>query len=139
MRKVAMCRAKPYELIERTQEEAKKNSDQEETSEIIEDTSIIEDEEKIEDSETKIQEENENEIEEENEAEKRIDLQNDIIGAKYLQVEKSVYFMDYQIYSVEVPIKDHGKPEIVAAKNKEMKNLEFMKHMKKLRMKAKKL
>merc|ERR1712098_895171 len=65
MQKVAMCRAKPYELIERTQEEAKKNNDQEETSEII-----IEDEEKIEDSETKIQEENENEIEEENEAEK---------------------------------------------------------------------
>merc|ERR1712101_80300 len=53
------------------------------------------------------------------------DLKNDKIGAKYLQVEKSVYFMDYQIYSVEVPIKDHGKPEIVAAKNKEMKNLEF--------------
>merc|ERR1712101_70152 len=53
------------------------------------------------------------------------DLKNDKIGTKYLQVEKSVYFMDYQIYSVEVPIKDHGKPEIVAAKNKEMKNLEF--------------
>ena len=73
MRKVAMCRAKPYELIERTQEEAKKNNDQEEISEIIEDTSIIEDDEKIENSETKIQEENETEIEEENEAEIRTD------------------------------------------------------------------
>ena len=31
--------------------------------------------------------------------------------------------MDYQIYSVEVPVKDHGKPEIIAAKNKEMDNL----------------
>merc|ERR1712098_418274 len=69
MRKVAMCRAKPYELIERTQEEAKKNNDQEEIPEIIEETSIIEDDEKIENSETKIQEENETEIEEENEAE----------------------------------------------------------------------
>ena len=33
--------------------------------------------------------------------------------------------MDYQIYSVEVPRKDHGKKEIVAAKNKEMDNLKF--------------
>merc|ERR1712120_42981 len=44
---------------------------------------------------------------------------------KYLQVEKSVYFMDYEIYSVEVPVKDHGKPEIVEAKNKEIENLKF--------------
>ena len=80
---------------------------------------------KIENSETEIEEENETEIEEENENEIRRDLQNDKIGAKYLQVEKSVYLMDYQIYSVEVPIKDHGKPEIVAAKNKEIENLKF--------------
>ena len=31
--------------------------------------------------------------------------------------------MDYEIYSVEVPLKDHEKPEIVEAKNKEMENL----------------
>merc|ERR1712115_759344 len=85
---------------------------QEEIPEIIEETSIIEDDEKIENRETEMEEENETEIEEENENEIRTDLQNDKIGAKYLQVEKSVYFMDYQIYSVEV-------------KNKEMKNLEF--------------
>merc|ERR1712101_37676 len=53
------------------------------------------------------------------------DLKNDKIGAKYLQIEKSVYFIDYQIYSVEVPVKDHEKPEIIAAKNKEMDNLKF--------------
>ena len=45
MRKVAMCRAKPYELIERTEEEAKKNNNQEEIPEIIEETSITEDDE----------------------------------------------------------------------------------------------
>merc|ERR1712115_154989 len=98
---------------------------QEEIPEIIEETSIIEDDEKIENRETEMEEENETEIEEENKNEIKRDLQNDKIGAKYLQVEKSVYFMDYQIYSVEVPIKDHGKPEIVAAKNKDMKNLKF--------------
>ena len=43
----------------------------------------------------------------------RRDLQNDIIGAKYLQVEKSVYFMDYEIFTLEVPVRKRGKPEIV--------------------------
>merc|ERR1712243_522163 len=37
-----------------------------------------------------------------------------------------IFYRDfYQIYLVEVPVKDHGKPEIIAAKNKEMKNLKF--------------
>ena len=53
----------------------------------------------------------------------RRDLQNDIIGAKYLQVEKSVYFMDYEIFTLEVPVREHGKPEIVEAKNNEIQNL----------------
>ena len=110
MRKIAMFRAKPYELMERIEEEKKKNDNQEETPEMIEEESETENDEKIEDSETEKEEEDENEI--------RRDLQNDIIGAKYLQVEKSVYFMDYEIYSVEVPVKDHGKPEIVEAKIK---------------------
>merc|ERR1712101_64938 len=52
MRKVAMCRAKPYELIERTEEEKDKNDEQEETPEIIEEESEAENDEKIEDSET---------------------------------------------------------------------------------------
>merc|ERR1712115_17073 len=42
MRKVAMCRAKPYELIERIEEETKKNDEQEETPEIIEEESETE-------------------------------------------------------------------------------------------------
>ena len=33
--------------------------------------------------------------------------------------------MDYEIFSVEVPLKDHGKPEIVEAKNKEIENLKL--------------
>ena len=139
MRKVAMCRAKPYELIERIEGETKKNNNQEETHEIIEETretenheniensetSETESDDKIENSEMEIEEENETETEEENENETGRDLKNDRIVAKYLQIEKSVYFMDYQIYSVEVPIKDHGKTEIVAGKNKEMENLKF--------------
>ena len=53
----------------------------------------------------------------------RRDLQNDIIGAKYLQVEKSVYFMDYEIFLLEVPVKEHQKPKIIEAKNTEIENL----------------
>ena len=137
MRKVAMCRAKPYELVERIEGETKKNNKQEETHDVIEETKETENhentennesnetesDEKIENNEVEIVEENE--TEKENKIETRKDLKNDIIGAKYLQIEKSVYFMDYQIYSVEVPLKDHGKKEIVAAKNKEMDNLKF--------------
>ena len=33
--------------------------------------------------------------------------------------------MDYGIFSVEVPLKEHGKPEIVEAKNKEIENLKL--------------
>merc|ERR1712082_105546 len=110
MRKVAMCRAKPYELVERIEGETKKNNKQEETHDVIEETKETENHEntennktvetesddKTENNEVEIVEENENETEEENEIETRKDLKNDIIGAKYLQIEKSVYFMDYR-------------------------------------------
>merc|ERR1711867_24636 len=133
MRKVAMCRAKPYKLVERIEEVTKKNNKQDEIHDVIEETKETENHENTEDKKTvetennevEIVEENENETEEENEIETRNDLKNDIIGAKYLQIEKSVYFMDYKIYSVEVPLKDHGKEEIVAAKDKEMDNLKY--------------
>ena len=32
--------------------------------------------------------------------------------------------MDYEIFSVEVPKKEHNKPEIVKAKNTEIENLQ---------------
>ena len=77
---------------------------------------------KLEDDNKK--EESEVEVEEiEDEKEVRRDLQNDVIGAKYLQVEKSVYFMDYEIFTLEVPVREHGKQEIVEAKNNEIQNL----------------
>merc|ERR1712243_528036 len=51
------------------------------------------------------------------------DLQKDVIGAKYLQEEKSVYLINYEIFSLEVPVKEHKKPEIIEAKNTEIENL----------------
>merc|ERR1712243_245599 len=51
------------------------------------------------------------------------DLQKDVIGAKYLQVENSLYYTDYEIFSVEVPKRDHNKPEVQSAKDTEIENL----------------
>merc|ERR1711867_204775 len=118
VKKVAACKVKPYDLKERTEEENKANNEEEKSPEIIEEESKAENDDKKEESETEIEE-----IEDENEM--RRDLQNYIIGAKYLQVEKSVYFMDYEIFSLEVPVKEHGKPEIVKAKNNEIENLKL--------------
>merc|ERR1712082_364478 len=88
VKKVAACNIKPYDLKERTEEENEANNDEEQSPEIIQEENKEENDDKKEGSGTEIEE-----IEDENEV--RRDLQNDIIGAKYLQVEKSVYFMDY--------------------------------------------
>ena len=34
------------------------------------------------------------------------------VGAKYLKVVNSVCFLETSVYVVEVPVKEHGKPEI---------------------------
>ena len=59
-------------------------------------------------------EEKENEKEVENEGLK------DVIGAKYLKMEKSVCFLENSIYVVEVPVREHGKAEVIEAKEKEI-------------------
>merc|ERR1712240_565638 len=48
----------------------------------------------------------------------------DIIGAKYLKMDKSECFLENLIYVVEVLVRDHGKPEVIEAKEKEIQNLE---------------
>ena len=39
-------------------------------------------------------------------------------------MEKSVCFLENSIYVVEVPVREHGKAEVIEAKEKEIKNLE---------------
>ena len=46
------------------------------------------------------------------------------VEAKYMKVINSVYFLDLSIYTVELPIKEHGRPEVKAAKISEVKNLQ---------------
>ena len=51
------------------------------------------------------------------------DEKKDTIGAKYLKVVNSVSFSDLSIYTVELPVSEHGRPEVVEAKTKEINNL----------------
>ncbi len=112
VKKVASCKVKPYELKERNEE----NKEENRRNKMIEEDNKVANNDKKEEKEVEVEEsEDENEV--------RRDLMNDIIGAKYLQVEKSVYFMDYEIFTVEVPVREHGKPEIVEAKENEIQNL----------------
>ena len=39
-------------------------------------------------------------------------------------MDKSVCFLENSIFVVEVPVKEHGKPEVIEAKEKEIENLE---------------
>merc|ERR1712002_1354073 len=102
VKKVAACRVKPCELKERKLENK-------------------------EEQEKKGEEEDENGEKEEIGEEDMVmteDGLKDVIGAKYLKVANSVYFLDTSVYVVEVPVRDHGKPEVMEAKEKEIQNLE---------------
>ena len=93
-------------MKERTEEENDPKNDEEKSPEIVQEDNSSENNDNNEEIDAKTEEtEDENVV--------RRDLQNDIIGAKYLQVEKSVYFMDYSIFTVEVPVREYGKPEII--------------------------
>ena len=48
-----------------------------------------------------------------------------MIGAKYLKMEKSVCFLESSVYVVEVPVREHGKAEVIEAKEKEIENLKL--------------
>ena len=49
---------------------------------------------------------------------------NDVIGAKYLKMKNSVCFLETSVFVGEVPVREHGRPEIIAAKEDEIRNLE---------------
>ena len=116
VKKIAACKIKPYDLRERTEEENDPKDDEEKSSETVQEDNSSENNDDNEEINAETEEtENENEV--------RRDHQNDVIGAKYLQVEKSVYFMDYEIFLLEVPVKERGKPEIIEAKNSLIESL----------------
>ena len=40
----------------------------------------------------------------------------DVVGAKYLKMCNNVCFLETAVFSVEVPVKEHGKVEVTEAK-----------------------
>lgn len=51
------------------------------------------------------------------------DLKDDSIEAKYLKVANAVSFSDICSYVIKLPVSEHWKPEVKAAKRNEIKNL----------------
>ena len=67
----------------------------------------------------------------ENEQEVENEGLKDVIGAKYLKMVKNVCFSENSIDVVEVPVREHGKAEVIEAKEKEIENLKNMNFLRK--------
>ena len=52
-----------------------------------------------------------------------IDAESDNVGTYYLKVVNHMSFSDYAIYTVELPVSQHGTPEVKEAKMAEVSNL----------------
>ena len=96
IKKVAACRVKPYELVDRELDGEKVN--EEKTAE--------RDQVMLEDGLTAIAAVDS--LEETSE-----EIEKDTTGAKYLQMETSVCFANSCIFVVELPVSEHGRPEVI--------------------------
>ena len=99
VKKVAACKVKPYELKERKEESKEGRIEKSDWNEMIEEDERSKPEEVIEeerDEQKEKREEQENEKEESEEQDNEKEVENeklkDVIGAKYLKIEKSVCF-----------------------------------------------
>ena len=97
IKKVAACRVKPYELVDR-------ESNSGEGSSLPEDSPSGQDHVMLEDG--------------------LAEVEKDIVSAKYMKLKNSVCFSDSCIFVVELPVSEHGRLEVVEAKFKEVQNLE---------------
>ena len=55
---------------------------------------------------------------------KQADVVSDIIGIQYLKMENDINLSDLAIYTVELPVSEHGKPKVNEAKDTEVQNLQ---------------
>ena len=53
---------------------------------------------------------------------KLADVTSDSIGTNYLKVINSVSFSDLATYTVDLPVSEHGRPEVKEAKTAEVSN-----------------
>ena len=51
-------------------------------------------------------------------------MRRDEISTFWMKVENTECFDEYAIYTVEVPVKEHKKPEVIEAKQREIENWE---------------
>ena len=98
IKKVAACRVKPYELVDR------ESSAENEVQSTERDMVMLED--GLADVDTL-----------------HAEMEKDSTGAKYLTLENSVSFSDMCTFIVELPVSEHKIPEVVSAKRKEVENL----------------
>lgn len=97
VKKVVACWVKPFQLVDRAKNESEENAEQRQV--MLKDG--LQDVDKLRKMDT---------LEEE---------EKDTIGAKYLKVVNSVSFLDISIYTVKLPVSEHGKPEVKEAKMSE--------------------
>ena len=55
---------------------------------------------------------------------KREEIRKEEISIFWMQVENSECFDEMTIYTVEVPVREHKKPEVIEAKQREIENLD---------------
>ena len=51
-------------------------------------------------------------------------MRREEISTFWMQVQNSECFNDIAIYTLEVPVREHKKPDVIEAKHKEIENLE---------------
>ena len=51
-------------------------------------------------------------------------LKDDVIGASYLKMAQSMSFLELCAYTIELPVSEHWRPEVKAAKRIEIKILQ---------------
>ena len=105
IRKVAACKVRPYELVDtgnlpESQDSLKKK--------------VVMLEDGLSDNVTQDDETIQYAVD-------MVDKEKDCIGAKYLKVINHMSFLDYSIYTVELPVSKHGTPEVKQAKQTEIK------------------
>ena len=65
------------------------------------------------------------------------DLEGDTVGGKYLKMANTVSFSDMYMYVIELPVSEHGKPEVNVAKRNEIQISKTMTHSRKSEMMVK--
>merc|ERR1712240_31108 len=102
IKKVAACKVKPYKLVD---QEAIKESGKEVSKPVLLEDGL----ESVKNLMDKKDDPTEAEL--------------DTVGAKYLKVVNRVSFSDMAIYTVELPVSEHWRPEVREAKDTEVNNL----------------